>query len=403
MRWRLMLILVAAVVTVGGVFSYYGPSWHSNTSRSTRGPWPVHLSKSVELQKGEILRDVLYYPDGIHRRYAEADLSDGGVRKYWFGTAGKLQEAKTFSRLIDGERKLLRHALFEANGYDYVLDTEFYLDGVMKKLVQKMTDTVSFRWHYFETGELRLFENFERSSKNPANWFKRISDTYRKDGSLFEHINRKNEKDFDLYQFSPENRLVLTKFKREGGYRYFENYYFEDGVNIRRKLAQDSKKTEAWIYHPNNQVFEHRKWIGPTPTGTIYFDQFDSSGAQTLEQVWNFDTNIGGVYTPMWVVVFVDDKPCYRFWFANGTSRVIVAEHFLTEKAARGDMIRYDLHEDGTVKIESYRDGKDKVLVSENYTSEQKRMIPFKLDPAWFVLNIGELPPQVVEYDPNDT
>lgn len=399
MRWRLMLFLVAAVVIVGGAFSFHGTIWHSKPHSTDPGAWPVHLSKGVELPKGEELRHVDYYPGGNTPKYALAEHQDGQLSHYWYRSTGKLREAKTFSRVNGGKRALLRHAFFEVDGANYLLDMQFYADGVMKKLTQKITDTVTFRWHYFDTGELELFENFEKTDK-PGLWLRRIADTYRKDGSLAENFVRRDKNTWESRTFNPEMKLLSVKIKSDGGYVFKASEYFPDGETVRRKIEQYSSYTEDWLYHPNSQVYEHRKWIGTVSTGTLYFDRFDPDGAKTLEQVWNFDEKVKA-YTPMWIIAFEQGKAKYRFWFTIGTSRLRTIQHFYTDKEFHGLQSHYSLSEDGKVEEMSDYDG-NTLLELAKYEPEHRQPHRFNLDANWFVMKQTDLPPQEVPYDPGD-
>lgn len=399
MRWRLMLILVAAVVTVGGSFSYYGAIWHSKPHSTDPGPWPVHLSKGVELPKGEELRFIDYYPGGNTPRYAIAEHDDGQLSHYWYRSTGKLNEAKTFSRLTNGKRELLRQSFFEVDGVNYLLDMEYYSAGVLKKLVQRISESTTFRWQYYESGELRLFENYEKTDK-PGLWLKRIADSYREHGSLSEHFLRRDKNTWETRTFSPENKLLSLKVKGDSGYSYRETEYFADGETVRRKVGQFSSYTELWLYHPNSQVQEHRKWIGTVATGTVYVDYYDLNGVHTLEQVWNYDEK-AKAYTPMWVIVYENGKAKYRFWFVIGTSRIKVVQHFLTDKEWNGLQTHYTLTEDGKVEEMSDHDG-NVLLELVKYEPEQREPLRHKLNDEWFVLKQIVLPPQEVPYEPGD-
>ncbi len=400
MRWRLMLTLVVAVVAAG-CFILSLPHWHSRSLPTDPGPWPSHLPIGVALPKAETFRNVDFYPGTNTPKHSIAEHADGQLSHYWFRSSGKLREAKTFSRVVSGKRALLRHALFDVDGVNYLSDMEFYADGVMKKLVLKISDTVTFRWQYFDTGELRLFENYETTDK-PGLWLKRIADSYRKDGSLEEHFKQIDKRTWEYRSFSPENKLTKVRIKSSWGYQYTELNYFPDGETVSRKVEQYSNRTELWLYHPNSQVQEHRKWIGTVETGTIYLYRYDLKGVQTLEQTWTFDEK-SKTYLPMWSIVYKNGKSKYRFWHLMNTSKLHTVQHYLTDKEWNGRQIQYELYDDGTVKsMSELTKNNGDVLSSVKYSLEQKQPLPIKLNPAWFNFVQVELPPQEVEYDPSD-
>lgn len=396
-RMLLWFVIVACVAAAA-----FACLQQNNSSARVYKAWQLDFDSKIRVPNGEAFRLVELQPDRITRKFASVDLPDGTTSQFWFRSNGILSEAKTFSKPSNGERVLIRHALFDETGADYLSDTEYSPTGsgeVLRRTLM-LNPQLSQRWTFFAgtDGELKKFESFDRDLSKGRNWSKFLSDEFGLDSALVETFRRKAE-GFEQIKYAPDQsvlaRLVLIQKM------YKETWFHTGSQKTRLFVEQNSDGTTIKVFDAEGNIEEEHQAFGAIGTTPWYSVLGNIKNPRHLEQRW-MPATADKPAMLLNMTAFENGFAIVRAEYDEKTGKLKQVTQYLDGNGYKGADYIFHIREDGFLAKRIHRDPKGTVIGEIVYAPTDKVALPVVLDAAWLKIHqFDHLPPQVVEYAPS--
>lgn len=375
----------------------------NNSSVKAHKAWQLNFDSKIRVPSGEDFRRVELQPDRITRKFASVDLPDGSTSQFWFRSNGVLSEAKTFSKPLNGERVLIRHALFDETGADYLSDIEYSPTGSGEVLrrTEMSNPELSQRWTYFDGtyGRLKKFESFERDLNKSKKWTKILSDEFGPDMALVETFRRQAD-GFELIKYGPDlsviARLVLVQKM------YKETWFHPGSQQTRLFVEQNADGTTIKVFDAEGNIEQEHQVFGAIGTTPWYSVLGNVKNPSHLEQRW-VPATANQPAKLLHTTAYVNGAAIVRAEYDEKTGKLKQVTQYLDGNGYKGADYIYHIREDGFLAKRVHRDPKGTVIAEVVYKPTDKVALPVVLDAAWLKIHqFDYLPPQVVEYAPSE-
>ncbi len=397
MKRMLLWIALFACVAAAAFVCVPQPS---STAQSFK-TWQLNFDNKIRVPKGEEFRQVELQADRITKKFASVDLPDGTNQNFWFSPNGILSEAKTFSKPVDGTRVLIRHALFDATGADYLSDVEYSLQGEVLRRTTMVTPELSHRWTYHPgtDGLLKKFESFDRNLSKTTKWSKILSDEFGADMALVETFRRIKD-GFERIKYGPDRRVTARHVHQQRMYKEF--WYYPDGVKSRVFVEQNSDGTTIKLFDADGKMEEEHQVFGAIGTSPWYSVLGKETSPTHLEQRWmpaTADKSAMLFHT----TAYVNGAAIFKAEFDEKTGKLKQVTQYLDGNGFKGADYIFHVREDGFLAKRVHRDPRGTVIGEIVYAPTDKVALPVVLDPAWLKIHqFDYLPPQVVDNAPSE-
>ncbi len=393
-----MLLWIAIVACVAAAVFACLP--HNNPNVWAFKAWRLDFDSKIRVPNGETFRQVELQPDRITKKFASVDLPDGTTSQFWFRANGILSEAKTFSKPVDGVRVMIRHALFDATGADYLSDIEYSLQGEVLRRTTMVSPLLSYRWTYHpETdGLLKKFESFDRDLSKATKWNKILSDEFGPDMALIETFRRITE-GFERIKYGPDRKVVARHVLIQKMYK--ETWLHQDSEKTRLFIEQNSDGTTLKMYDAEGNLEQDHQVFGAIGTSPWYSVLGNIKNPKHLEQRW-MPANADKPAMLLHTTAYVNGAAIFKAEFDEKTGKLKQVTQYLDGNGYKGADYIFHVREDGFLAKRIHRDPRGTVIGEIVYASTDKVALPVVLDPAWLKIHqFDHLPPQVVEYAPS--
>ncbi len=395
-RIALAAVSLSAVALTGVLYTTGSETFNADV-------FPDHLSVRAELHKGEDLRNVEFWSDGVTPRRSTAFNTDGTTSHYDYRPDGTLQTAETIRTLDNGTKIVVRHADIMPDGATYKYDVQFFDDGVRKAKENRLVDAkTQHRLYYHENGVIRaeqtlLFDGqslvYNGSNYVRRGWYMDNESVYRADTSLASTYKSLANEGSERRNFSDKG--VLVSWMKTGEYKstYEEAIYQDDGKTLVRKMSQTHQNTSVSTYRPNGSIAETRQWFGPVDTAMMTVDTFDANGVRILTQSYMSASDKYRLYSINTYTADGKDDRRHISYDIGGSA---------TETVYFGDgstwVNRYFNAEGFLYKETDMKAGSGGGATREYTNADNIRM---DIPKEWLVMTKWEAPKQVIPYIPS--
>ncbi len=394
-----MLLWIAIVACVAAAVFACLPK--NNTNGWAFKAWRLDFDSKIRVANGEKFRQVDLHPDRITNKFASVDMPDGTLQNFWYRTDGTLSEAKTFSKLVDGVRVLIRHALFDSTGADYLSDIEYSLSGEVLRRTTMIAPQLSHRWTFYQNtdGLLKKFESFDRDLSKATKWNKILSDEFGPDMALIETF-RRNTEGFERIKYGPDNKVVARHVLIQKMYK--ETWLHPDSDKTRLFVEQNSDGTTLKMYDAEGDLEQEHQVFGAIGTSPWYSVLGNIKNPKHLEQRW-MPATVDKPAMLLNATAFENGFAIVRVEYDEKTGKLKQVTQYLDGNGYKGADYIFHLREDGFLAKRIHRDPKGTVIGEIVYSPTDKVALPVVLDPAWLkIYQFVYLPPQVVVYAPSE-
>lgn len=359
---------------------------------------PTKLNQRLETHPGERARVVDYGKDDVRTHALATHWDESTTEYFYWPVTGNAKHIITRAPADEeGNRKVLREALVEADGVTYTSDIEYYLDGSKKKILLLAEPNKSTRQLFYPSGVLSRDEVMTRE-KPQGKWTLVSADTFRQDSSIETSFRLRQYNASEFTEFSPEGVAVVRKTVSQYKTSYNEVWFAEDGKTLERQVEQNSSATKVTYFHANGLKRYELEWHGEVGKGTLQVFFYDERGNKLFQQWWDFKD---GEHKLWLIKEFRTDGSMSRMFYwepAGGVMRSEVVYHGDGNLGGGGPRTLRKYRDNGTLEFEDETLAGNVNGPKRSFSAEEN--IRYVLDPAHTKMPEVILPPQVVPYNP---
>lgn len=359
---------------------------------------PTKLNQRLETHPGERARVVDYGNDDVRTHALATHWDESTTEYFYWPVTGNAKHIITSTPADEeGNRKVLREALVEADGVTYTSDIEYYLDGSKKKVLLLTEPNKSTRQLFYPSGVLSRDEVMTRE-KPQGKWTLVSADTFRQDSSIETSFRLRQHNASEFTEFSPEGVAVVRKTVSQYKTSYNEVWFAEDGKTLERQVDQNSSVTKVTYFHANGVKWYELEWHGEVGKGTLHVFFYDERGNKLFQQWWDFKD---GEHKLWLIKEFRTDGSMSRMFYwepAGGVMRSEVVYHGDGNLGGGGARTLRKFRDNGTLELEDETLAGNVNGPKRSFSAEEN--IRYVLDPARTKMPEVILPPQVVPYSP---